>query len=1299
MTSQKDQIQALITDIDSVLQKTTPRLPWVVSGEMTQQRQILERVRNYLVNFQRRQIAGEGFEQAGARPDLLAHDIYYQPSQASYQAPPAGPSGERSQYSDQGEVAAQQMLQALIQDMGYLRSNLMQPLQSDVEALRQQREALVQEIRQLEAQRQGYAGPLPGNQQQVIAEFLQALMNRLQETLPQQVAQSLKSGNQPPLPYGGNLALSGSAPIVATSSGAPASGLGNIQTTQSQSDELLIKLDSTLSVVFESLQRNVQAYEESLSQGLSKMHSLGQQGEMMFTALISHLANQLGQEASSYLQPPTTSTLESARSVTPLTGTPSSVAPSSGAPAAQPLKTTPSQSPSNQPGIDAASRPLTLPFPGTEISKSVAATSASNVAESPSVDTAIDSWLRSAGNSEGESSVDLEIAELNLEGFDLNQLAAQDVNALLELDANLLGTNLPPQPILAPEPLAASTPSTVAEPSSEISAEDTADIDAALKLLEQLSSELQDQPTSVADADAQIDRMLSTPLTPPETAASIPDDAKDELDEFYESLFGSQTNTAEPSTTEPSTEIPVSVEAASAVPTPAPPAPVENAAPVASTNAAVEPPIEPSLPTPAAQSLDALPAAVQPINTLPAEAQPPAATQPSTEVVAPSVSTSADPTLGWDLLAQPLAEQSAEPEIPTALLEDELLSGWDFDDADIALAAPETAPVEDDPLGLGETAASGDRAPSLLDTTAPLSDSSPSSTVATPPDEPQSLLTDIASEPATLEVPAATEEVPAATEAAPLQDEISTLNDLFDDVVPSEAEAASIAASPATPAPAPVAPSADVVPPILPVVTPTQSTQAELRDDRVPDDRYTPASPEEDLLPLQAPVDEPDPELWLDESTLSRLSEDLFSLEESITDPSILSYGTEPDGEAPALFSETADVAEAEPAPANELIPLDDSRLDNSRLDDSMALEDWSSSLDAVADAPPSIESTQAPSATERGTTTGEPPEVFILEGMDDLFADTPVAPPVTPASPPSADQAEPSSAFSLEGMNSLFADPLTSSAPTPSTAPPSGQPLPFTLEGMDDLFGDVPVVTPASAPSTPVPTSQPLPFTLEGVDSLFADVPPVPDAPSVTDTLAKTDTLSTAAEETTQPPTPESPEPVSAFSFEQVGDLFVEKPIPGAPVQNISSEAVLAPLTEALPEADSVPLSSFTLEQVGNLFVEVPAGGSPVLDARSTGDAVTSSEQMTESASEPFTLEQMDDLFVESPVADASVEPSSTAPILQIPPLTEEPASSEPSALEQAFASLMGSFDEPLLPSFESEEDTQDPEKKKGMN
>jgi hypothetical protein len=410
VTSQKDQIQALITDIDGVLRKTTPRLPWVVSGEMTQQRQVLERVRNYLVAFQRRQIAGEGFGQAEARPDLLAHDIYYQ-------APPSYPpvqaeSQSAQQAYGQTEANAQQMLQAIVQEMGSLRSNLMQPLQADLEVLRQQREALTQEIRQLEAQRQGYAGQVPG-QQQLIAEFLQALMSRLQETLPQQVAQTLSS-NQQALPYANNLALAGAAPSVISTSDAPSQGLGNIQVSQASSDELLIRLDSTLSIVFESLQRNVQAYQESLSQGLDKMHSMGQQGEVMFSALISHLAQQLGRETSSYLQPAADQALGRSPSIPSSKQSP-----------------TPTVNPAlfSQPDADAASQPFALPFPGTEISDSFgdASTVSSTNVSVPSVDSAIDSWLRSASGASDSSDVDsdgdVELAALNLEGFDLSQLA------------------------------------------------------------------------------------------------------------------------------------------------------------------------------------------------------------------------------------------------------------------------------------------------------------------------------------------------------------------------------------------------------------------------------------------------------------------------------------------------------------------------------------------------------------------------------------------------------------------------------------------------------------------------------------------------------------------------------------------------------------------------------------------------------------------------------------------------------------------------------------------------------------
>ncbi len=165
VTSQKDQIQALIADIDAVLQRTTARLPWVMSGEVTQQRQMLERVRNYLVALQRRLAVQEVPSQTGARSDLLAHDIHYQqPAHVPYSA--------GFQESNVQPADAQQMLETVMQEMGYLRANLMQPLQTDVESLRQQRESLRQEIQQLEAQRQGYGlHQHQATQQQIIAGF------------------------------------------------------------------------------------------------------------------------------------------------------------------------------------------------------------------------------------------------------------------------------------------------------------------------------------------------------------------------------------------------------------------------------------------------------------------------------------------------------------------------------------------------------------------------------------------------------------------------------------------------------------------------------------------------------------------------------------------------------------------------------------------------------------------------------------------------------------------------------------------------------------------------------------------------------------------------------------------------------------------------------------------------------------------------------------------------------------------------------------------------------------------------
>ncbi|MBD2091750.1 hypothetical protein H6F67_18050 [Microcoleus sp. FACHB-1515] len=240
MTSQPTQIQALIQQIDSVLSRSGPGLLWGLSSEAQQQRAVLMRTREYLVTLL----------QAGA-------------------GRPVGSGSSLGQYA-QGQVpaadSAQQVLQAVMQEMSYLRTNVMQPLRSDLEQLQQQRSTLQEEVRQLEAQRQQYR--LPPVNQQLMEELMRSLTDRIQERLSAQITQ-----------------------------------MGGLSADSTETDQYVLKLDSSLRVMFDSLQADLQSYQRSLSASLEKMHTLGQQSEALFAALVNRLAQQLGRETSGYLRP------------------------------------------------------------------------------------------------------------------------------------------------------------------------------------------------------------------------------------------------------------------------------------------------------------------------------------------------------------------------------------------------------------------------------------------------------------------------------------------------------------------------------------------------------------------------------------------------------------------------------------------------------------------------------------------------------------------------------------------------------------------------------------------------------------------------------------------------------------------------------------------------------------------------------------------------------------------------------------------------------------------------------------
>ncbi|HEY9865012.1 MAG TPA: hypothetical protein V6D21_12620, partial [Candidatus Obscuribacterales bacterium] len=295
MNVQKGQIQALITEIDEVLSQPNLRLPWVVFGEtVTRSRQVLERVRKYLI---------------------------FLTEQADEEAPISPMETNQPSISP---GTREPLWQAIRREMIYLRSHLTQPLQDEIDHLRTEQRNLIQEIQQLEARKAqalGQVSPQP-YQQQLSREFLQEFMTRLQDSLIHNVTETLNHietrfldsallTQTPSLPPSEQF----DRPPASLSNLTPAQRLEQMRQLQAQSDHLLMTLDSSLSVIFEALQRNLQTYSDSLGQSLERMHSLGKQGEVMFTTLINQLAQQVGQETSSYLE----SSLQLTESETPST--------------------------------------------------------------------------------------------------------------------------------------------------------------------------------------------------------------------------------------------------------------------------------------------------------------------------------------------------------------------------------------------------------------------------------------------------------------------------------------------------------------------------------------------------------------------------------------------------------------------------------------------------------------------------------------------------------------------------------------------------------------------------------------------------------------------------------------------------------------------------------------------------------------------------------------------------------------------------------------------------------------------
>ncbi|TAF52314.1 MAG: hypothetical protein EAZ60_23835 [Oscillatoriales cyanobacterium] len=153
----------------------------------------------------------------------------------------------------------EQIMLAVTEEITNLRSGLTGPLQEEIAALRQEQQALTLEIKQLEAKRQQQQSlaQQQANQQQIISDFLQVLTGRLEETLDRDLSQIFSSLENQLLPS--SAAQSQQSALSPQTSEehpllTPAQRLEQMQRFQASADSLLMRLDSTMGIVFEALE-------------------------------------------------------------------------------------------------------------------------------------------------------------------------------------------------------------------------------------------------------------------------------------------------------------------------------------------------------------------------------------------------------------------------------------------------------------------------------------------------------------------------------------------------------------------------------------------------------------------------------------------------------------------------------------------------------------------------------------------------------------------------------------------------------------------------------------------------------------------------------------------------------------------------------------------------------------------------------------------------------------------------------------------------------------------------------------
>lgn len=196
---------------------------------------------------------------------------------------------------DSESSRAMDILQRLSQDLGQLQQSFSGQLTSDIERLQGEKARLVNDISDLqgeyEALQEAYYA-LKSERDVALSEQQAAQ----QQLWAKRLAQALASHLQARLADGltAQMTHQMAVPEQARPLGTPGSPqFLSHGTSVEHMQQLVASLDSTIGSTLQSLQQDLHSYQSALSQQISRMHNMEQQGEVILEALVNRLGVQL----------------------------------------------------------------------------------------------------------------------------------------------------------------------------------------------------------------------------------------------------------------------------------------------------------------------------------------------------------------------------------------------------------------------------------------------------------------------------------------------------------------------------------------------------------------------------------------------------------------------------------------------------------------------------------------------------------------------------------------------------------------------------------------------------------------------------------------------------------------------------------------------------------------------------------------------------------------------------------------------------------------------------------------------